>query len=71
MPTKRFDPLPAFCFSVKMTFPSGEEAIAFCKSAHGIGYEREVIPYKEGGDNVLVPNAALTLLADWLQEQYP
>jgi len=55
MANQRFDPLPAFCFSVKLDFFNGGSdggAVAFCKSVNGLKVEREVIPYKEGGNNV-------------------
>jgi len=43
---KRNDPLPVFCFQVKLL---GNEM--FFKSVSGLRYETEVIPVKEGGAN--------------------
>ena len=45
---QRFDPLQAFCVSVTLDLYG---AVAFCKSVSGLKVEREVIPYKEGGNN--------------------
>lgn len=44
----RKDPLPVFCFKVEF---SELKTVAFFKSVGGIGYEREVIDLKEGGNN--------------------
>jgi len=46
---QRFDPLQAFCFSVTLDLFGG--SVAFCKSVSGLKVEREVLPYKEGGNN--------------------
>jgi phage tail-like protein len=46
--TTRRDPLPVFCFKVKLDGGGGE---AFFKSVAGIKYETEVVPVREGGAN--------------------
>ncbi len=51
MPNRRFDPLQSFCFSVTLDFFPDAGAVAFCKSVSGLKAEREVIPFKEGGNN--------------------
>ena len=45
-PSDRRDPLPVFCFNVKMT-----GITAFFKSVGGLKYETEAIPVREGGVN--------------------
>jgi phage tail-like protein len=46
--SNRKDPLPVFCFKVEF---SELKTVAFFKSVGGIGYEREVVDVKEGGNN--------------------
>ncbi|HUJ58090.1 MAG TPA: phage tail protein [Kofleriaceae bacterium] len=46
-PGTRNDPLPVFCFKVKL-MGGGE---AFFKSVSGLKYETEVVPVREGGAN--------------------
>jgi phage tail-like protein len=46
----RRDPLPVYCFSIKLNTLSGE-ASAFFKSVSGLKYETEVTDYQEGGQN--------------------
>ncbi len=46
-PATRKDPLPAFCFKVKV-IGGGD---AFFRSVSGLRYETEVVPVKEGGVN--------------------
>jgi phage tail-like protein len=46
-PATRKDPLPAFCFKVKVV--GGGEA--FFRSVSGLRYETEVIPVQAGGTN--------------------
>ncbi len=50
--TDRRDPLPVFCFKVDLTLPSGANGEAFFKSVSGIKYETEVVPVREGGQNL-------------------
>jgi phage tail-like protein len=49
--TTRNDPLPVFCFKVKLGELGAE---AFFKSIGGIKYEMETIPVREGGQNATV-----------------
>ena len=49
----RKDPLPVFCFLVKLDGLPGE---MFFKSVSGIKYELETIPVREGGQNETVFN---------------
>ena len=46
--SQRKDPLPVFCFLVKIGDLQGE---AFFKSVSGIKFEMETIPVREGGNN--------------------
>jgi len=46
--SQRKDPLPVFCFHVKIDGMDGE---AFFKSVSGLRYEMETIPVREGGNN--------------------
>ena len=46
--SQRKDPLPVFCFRVEFTELKTQ---AFFKSVGGLGYEREVVDVKEGGNN--------------------
>lgn len=50
---ERKDPLPVFCFSVKIDGLSGE---VFFKSVSGLKYELETIPVREGGQNATIYN---------------
>ena len=50
MSTDRKDPLPAFCFKVKIT-ATGLEAEAFFKSVGGLKSETEVVDFRAGGVN--------------------
>lgn len=45
----RKDPLPVFCFHVQLPGVEGE---AFFKSVSGLRYETEVVPVREGGQNL-------------------
>lgn len=45
----RKDPLPVFCFHVKLDFMGAE---AFFKSVSGLRYETEIVPVRAGGDNM-------------------
>lgn len=45
----RKDPLPVFCFHVQLPGVGGE---AFFKSVSGLRYETEVVPVREGGQNL-------------------
>jgi phage tail-like protein len=45
----RKDPLPVFCFLVQLPGIGGE---AFFKSVSGLKYETEVVPVREGGQNL-------------------
>jgi phage tail-like protein len=45
----RKDPLPVFCFHVQLEGIGGE---AFFKSVSGLRYETEVVPVREGGQNL-------------------
>ena len=45
----RKDPLPVFCFKVKVGNYAND---AFFKSVSGIRYETEVVPVREGGQNL-------------------
>lgn len=45
----RKDPLPVFCFHVQLP---GIGAEAFFKSVSGLQYETEVVPVREGGQNL-------------------
>ncbi|HEY4180472.1 MAG TPA: phage tail protein [Kofleriaceae bacterium] len=45
----RNEPLPVFCFHVKIDIAGG--AVAFFKSVSGLKYETETIPVREGGAN--------------------
>ena len=45
----RKDPLPVFCFHVQLP---GIGAEAFFKSVSGLQYEAEVVPVREGGQNL-------------------
>lgn len=45
----RKDPLPVFCFKVKVP---GYGDDAFFKSVSGMRYETEVVPVREGGQNL-------------------
>ena len=45
----RKDPLPVFCFHVKLEGMGGE---AFFKSVSGLRYETEIVPVREGGQNL-------------------
>jgi phage tail-like protein len=47
-PGNRLDPLPVFCFSVKIDQISED---IFFKSVSGLKYETESIPVREGGAN--------------------
>jgi len=47
-PGNRKDPLPVFCFHVKLDGVGGE---MFFKSVSGLKYETESIPVREGGAN--------------------
>lgn len=47
----RRDPLPVYCFKLKLNLPNSEAASAFFKSVSGLKYEVEVTPYKEGGQD--------------------
>ncbi len=49
MSAARKDPLPVFCFHVKLDFMGAE---AFFKSVSGLRYETEVVPVREGGQNL-------------------
>lgn len=49
MAAQRFDPLQAFCFSIEFSLYGG--VVVFCKSISGLKVEREVMPYREGGNN--------------------
>lgn len=49
-PADRKDPLPAFCFKVKIT-AEGLEAEAFFKSVGGLKSETEVTDFRAGGVN--------------------
>ena len=49
MSAARKDPLPVFCFHVKLDFMGGE---AFFKSVSGLRYETEIVPVREGGQNL-------------------
>ena len=46
--SQRKDPLPVFCFHVKIDGMDGE---VFFKSVSGLKYEMETIPVREGGNN--------------------
>ena len=48
MSAARKDPLPVFCFHVKLDFMGSE---GFFKSVSGLRYETEVVPVREGGQN--------------------
>ena len=54
-PTKRMDPLAAFCFKVTFTdvgkIVGGEVVETFFKSVSGLRVENEVIPLRAGGAN--------------------
>ena len=45
----RKDPLPVFCFHVQLPGYGNE---AFFKSVNGLRYETEIVPVKEGGQNL-------------------
>jgi phage tail-like protein len=45
----RKDPLPVFCFHVQLPGYGNE---AFFKSVSGLRYETEIVPVKEGGQNL-------------------
>jgi phage tail-like protein len=45
----RNDPLPVFCFHVKIDIAGG--AVAFFKSVSGLKYDTEIIQKREGGAN--------------------
>lgn len=45
---ERKDPLPVFCFLVKI---DGLEGEVFFKSVSGLRYETEIVPVREGGQN--------------------
>lgn len=45
----RVEPLPVFCFHVKIDIAGG--GVAFFKSVGGLKYETEVVPVREGGAN--------------------
>jgi len=47
----RKDPLPVFCFLVKIDIAGFGDGEAFFKSVSGIRYETETYPVKEGGAN--------------------
>ncbi|MGN6105862.1 MAG: phage tail protein [Kofleriaceae bacterium] len=50
-PGNRKDPLPVFCFKVKLDIAGGNTGEAFFKSVSGLKYETEVVPVREGGVN--------------------
>ncbi len=49
MSAARKDPLPVFCFHVQLEGLGGE---LFFKSVSGLRYETEVVPVREGGQNL-------------------
>ena len=53
MSAVRKDPLPVFCFHVQLPGVGGE---AFFKSVSGLRFETEVVPVREGGQNVTTYN---------------
>jgi len=46
----RKDPLPVFCFHVRIDITGGN-GVAFFKSVSGLKYETEIVPVREGGAN--------------------
>lgn len=53
MSAARKDPLPVFCFHVQLPGVGGE---AFFKSVSGLRYETEIVPVREGGQNLTTFN---------------
>ena len=49
MSAARKDPLPVFCFHVQLPSIGAE---AFFKSVSGLRYETEIVPVREGGQNL-------------------
>lgn len=49
----RKDPLPVFCFRVQLPGVGGE---SFFKSVSGLRYETEIVPVREGGQNLTTFN---------------
>lgn len=47
----RNDPLPAFCFKVKITVEKHKRAEAYFQSVTGLTYETDVDDFREGGLN--------------------
>lgn len=47
----RRDPLPVFCFNVKLDIPGFAGAEAFFKSVSGLKFETEIVPVRAGGTN--------------------
>ena len=52
---QRRDPLPVFCFQVKIGTGT-IEGVQFFKSVSGLKYELELIPVREGGNNSTIYN---------------